>query len=258
MGKYFDDIHESWSSQLENTPCRTEDTETIKVLREGDVSCDNLVALGDALTKQLRYREAAEVYTTALREHPDNLHVLRLRAGRYLSTLQCSNAQEDLIRCRELGGDASDILYRLGLCSYFLGQYSKAAELWEECFPLCDEEMGIAVIYWHTIASYCLRKEPVLLKNFHTKMEVGHHTAYYAAVRVFAQTAGINEIAAQLEEEQEDLEYVIVLYGLCCYWRHKGDLEKFDEQIEKLIARDGFWPCYAYLAAVNEKWALCS
>lgn len=253
MGKYFDDVHASWRSQLESgIPCNAEDSQD--VLNEYRSYCDyeGFLALGNALSKQLRYREAANVYTEALKLQPDSLAVLRLRAGRYLSVLQCDEARADLLRCMQLGGDQADISYRLGLCDYFQRRYKAAMGHFEECMPLLGDEMGIAVIYWHTLSAYRQRTAPSLLDRYHPEMEVGHHMAYENAVGVCAGARTCESLLSELEEEKEDLEYGIALYGVCGWLSHMGREKAAGDLREKLLLRDGFWPCYAYLAAWND------
>ena len=241
-----------WQSQLEGTPYEARDSAETNAARAMARDYDGFVALGGALTKQLLYREAAEAYTSALAERPDELSALRLRAGRYLSTLQCKKAEADLIRCLELGGEIIDIKYRLGLCAYYQRDYAAAMRLFCECLPLCGDELGIALIYWHTLCAYCCGTGISLLAQYHAGMDVGHHTAYEKAVSVCAGARTVDEALADLECEMEDLEYVTALYGICAYLRHKGKMERSDALMQKLLVRNSFWPCYAWLAAWND------
>lgn len=241
-----------WQSQLTGTPCEARDTAETAAARATARDYDGFIALGSALTQQRCYREAAEAYCCALAERPDDLTALRLRAGRYLSTLQCDKAESDLIRCLELGGEIIDIKYRMGLCSYFQQDYTAATRLFRECFPLCGDELGIALIYWHTLCAYRCGVQASLLAQYHAGMDVGHHTAYEKAVSVCAGILAEDEVLAELEYEADDLEYVTALYGICAYLRHQGKTEQSTSLIKKLFARSGFWPCYAWLAAWND------
>ena len=249
MGKYFDDIHESWKSQLACMPEEVANSEDVEVAKSAATDHDGFVALGNALTKQLKYRKAANAYSLALELSPDNVDTLRLRAGRYISTLQCELAISDLERCLTLGGDELDIRYRLGLCRYFMGQYEEAMDQLDLCMPLCDDEMGIAVIYWHTLSAYRCRCEATLLRHYHKNMAVGHHTAYEKAVGVCSGLGRAEELANTLDNEPEDMEYVIAAYGLGMFLKHSGEAEKGIRMLGDIISRDGFWPCYSYLAA---------
>lgn len=252
MGKYFDDIHASWQSQLAGAAAEIDDSEAVCAAREAAVTAEGLSALGDALTKQLRYREAADAYSAALKLKPDDLSLLRRRAGRYISTLQCEKALNDLKECMTLGADRLDILYRTGLCRYFMNQYADARETFKECIDLCDDEMGIAVIYWHTLCSYKLEHTAALLVKYHAGMAVGHHTAYEKAVSVFAGARSFDDAYHEALNENNDLESVITLYGLCIYASYSEQSSCARKIMEQILQRDGFWPSYAYLAAWND------
>ena len=252
MVKYFDDVHASWQSQLAGIAAEIDDSADVRTARKSVDTAEGLAALGDALSKQLRYREAAETYSDALRLKPDNLSLLRRRAGRYISTLQCAKALEDLERCMVMGGDRLDILYRIGLCRYLMHQYASAYEAFLACFELCDDEMGIAVMYWHTLCSYKLEHAAVLLEKYHSGMAVGHHTAYEKAVSVFAGAHSFDDTYREALNENNDLESVITLYGLCIYASFSEESGCAGRIMEQILQRDGFWPAYAYLAAWND------
>lgn len=252
MGKYFDDIHASWQSQLAGAAAEIDDSEAVCAAREAAVTAEGLSALGDALTKQLRYREAADAYSAALKLKPDDLSLLRRRAGRYISTLQCEKALNDLKECMTLGSDRLDILYRTGLCRYFMNQYADARETFKECIDLCDDEMGIAVIYWHTLCSYRVELPSELLKIYRADMAVGHHTAYEKAVSVFAGARSFDVVCEESLSESDDLESVITLYGLRGYALFCKRDHCAAQIMAQILPRDGFWPSYAYLAAWND------
>lgn len=252
MGKYFDDVHAGWDSQLADKPCMVEDTAEIAELRKIEQDGEGFLALGDALSSQLRYREAIAVYTKAIEVVPDDIRAYRSRAARYIATLQTGRAEEDFLHCRGMGGDRLDIGYRLGVCCYLSCKYNESISYLEQTYPLCDDEMGIAVIYWHTLGSYQNGTEPRLLHKWHEGMAVGHHTAYEKAVRVFCGTETAEELLLELEREMEDMEFVIALYGACIWLRWNGRQEEYVKQMKRLLQRDGFWPCFAYLAAWND------
>lgn len=249
MGEYFDDAHALWKSQLTGGPAEVPDSPEVTAARE-KAGFDGLTELAAALSRQLRYREAAEALTQALELRPDDASALRLRAGRRLSTLQCQGAAEDLARCLRLGADRLDVTYRRGLAEYFQGRWGGAAAFFESCMPLCGDEMGVAAIYWHTMCACRAGGRLTLLKSWRPGMEVGHHTAYNRAMAVFAGAVGPEALLAELAAEPSDLEYAIAMYGLCVYYEYEGISDPDPGALrEGLLARDGFWPCYAWLAA---------
>ena len=248
MEKPFDDLHVGIESQLLNVPEHIPDSAAVLAARKDIDSVDGLIALGTALSRQLRYRQAILAYTRALEIEPDNRAVLRLRAGRYLTTLQSDLALRDFERCLALGGDKLDCGYRMGLAHYYAGRYSQAAQTFEACVPLCDDEMGIAVIYWHTLSTHRAGITPTLLSLYTTGMKVGHHTAYEKAMRIWAGVESYSAMEKKLQGESDDMEYAITQYGLA-YHPQCPDRQKL---LTGIIARDGFWPCFSYLAAWND------
>lgn len=250
----FDECHAGIESQILNLSAGVQDSDEVLAARNQDHTADNLLVLGNALSRQLRYREAIEAYTKALELQPDNLLILRLRAGRYLTTLQNDLAIQNFEECLNLGADQLDCLYRIGLAHYYAGRYRKAAEIFKTCISLCDDEMGIAVIYWHTLSSRRAGMKQELLNMYHTDMAVGHHVSYEKAVQVWTGKTSLPIMLETLRLEKDDLEYCITMYGLIC---HPYCVEKELLQTE-LLRRDGFWPGFAYLAAWNDCARVCN
>lgn len=84
-------------------------------------------------------------------------------------------------------------------------------------------------------------------------MEVGHHTAYEKAVSVFANQTRFAQVLREAKAEPEDLEAVMVLYGLSVQARACGNRAEGQHLLDETLRRDGFWPCYAWLAAWSER-----
>lgn len=244
----FDELHAGIESQILNFPAGIPDSEAVTQAKALPDSIEKFLALGKAFSRQLRYREAIDDYTEGLKLESENLPLLRLRAGRYLTTLQSNPAIADFEKCLSLGVERLDCFYRIGLAQYYAGRYKQAMGTFENCLPLCDEEMGIAVIYWHTLSAVRAGKAPTLLKYYRLDMAVGHHTAYEKAIQVWSGTTSLPTMLQMLKSEKDDLEYGITLYGLLWY---PDCIEKVHLS-QNLLCRDGFWPSFAYLAAWND------
>ena len=227
------------------------DSPAVQMAWQGTQDYDGCIALGQALSRQFRYREAIEAYTEALVHRSDDRAALRLRAGRYLSTLQLDLALSEFQRCLDLGADTVDCCYRMGLAYYYAGQFTAALEHFIRCFPRCDDEMRIAIIYWHTICAQRAGRELTLLKEYRPDMNVGHHTAYEKAMRVWVGLEDLAQAYIDADSETDDMEYAIVMYGLA-YHPSISDSE-FCCALERILQRDSFWPCFAFLAAWNDK-----
>lgn len=248
----FDELHAGIESQILNFPAGIPDSEAVTQAKALPDSIEKFLALGKAFSRQLRYREAIDAYTEGLKLESENLPLLRLRAGRYLTTLQSDPAIADFEKCLSLGAEKLDCLYRTGLAQYYTGRYEQAMGTFENCLPLCDDEMSIAVLYWHTLSAVRAEKTPMLLNDYHPGMAVGHHTAYEKSMQVWIGATSLSAMLQMLESEKDDLEYGIVLYSRL--WHPDCDEQEY--LYEKLLSRDGFWPSFAYLAAWGDSTAI--
>ena len=71
MEKPFDDLHVGIESQLLNSPEHIPDSPAVSAARKDGDTVDGLIALGKALSRQLRFRQAILAYTQALKMAPD-------------------------------------------------------------------------------------------------------------------------------------------------------------------------------------------
>ena len=75
--------------------------------------------------------------------------------------------------------------------------------------------------------------QKTLKQHYRPDLYVGRHTSYEKAMRVAAG-------------------FAMTAYGLCVLLETHGEIEKADALREKLLARDGFWFCFSYLAAYSD------
>lgn len=68
----------------------------------------------------------------------------------------------------------------------------------------------------------------------------------------FQQNSKFGDMLAELDTEEDDLQFAMTAYGLCVLLETHGETEKVDALREKLLARDGFWFCFSYLAAYSD------
>ncbi len=237
-------------SQFYNEPCRIEDTEDMFWLRESD-DYQSRIALGNALAAQYRFKEAIEAYKKALDIRSDDWKLLNRLAGAELTLRRFDCAMARYRHCLKLGADKQVIAYPLGIGSYLQKDYDAAISWFKNCLP-CDDEMAIAIIYWHTLSCYRCNRTPTLLNAYHTDMKVGHHSAYRLAVSVFSGESSWTDALAQLGNETDDLNIVVALYGVCRYLAFIGNTNENDHCLHQLLKYDTVWPCVPYLAAWND------
>lgn len=80
MGKYFADVHASHESQFQNLPHGLADTDEILACRAKPQTYETLLELADALCWQLRFREAIDALTQAVKLEPERMEAYRKRA----------------------------------------------------------------------------------------------------------------------------------------------------------------------------------
>lgn len=236
----------SINSQLGSSLCESEDTEEMFWLRESD-DYQSCLALGNALAGQYRFKEAIETYEKASYIKPDDAMLYVRLAGANLTLFRYEEAKKNYEKALAYGAPEKSIAHPFGVWHYLKGDYQSAAKWFSKCLP-CDGEMEIAVIYWHTLASYRAGVYPELLKKYHSGMDVGHHVAYKTAVSVFSGECEWNEAHAG----DNDLDAAIVLYGLSAYLDHIGQADEAKKYLEKTLQHDSVWPCISYLAAWND------
>ena len=67
------------------------------------------------------------------------------------------------------------------------------------------------------------------------------------AMRVEAGFAPMEDMLAELDAEEDDLQFAMTAYGLCVLLEAHSETEKADALRQKLLVRDGFWFCFSYL-----------
>lgn len=253
---YFSEEHASPATQLGREPCLLTDSPEVTSLRCAD-TLEELLKLGSALNFQLRYRDSLPVYDRIVREYPAEYRGWRERAPRLINTLQPGRAVADLLHCRTLGGDDGDLSYRLAIAHYLEGSFAESMAESVRCLPHWDDEMGIAIIYWHTLAAWKCGEAPQLLyRAYHPRMKVGHHTAYEAAMALAAGQIGIQQAYRELDETASDLEFSIFGYGVSCWLQQAGRCDEAEALLTRILARDSFWIGYAFIAAWRDRYGL--
>ena len=252
----FEPLHSMPVNELAGHPHTLEDSPAVSTLR-GKLDYASLMDLAAALCRQLRYRDALEVYDMVLVLYPDSREARLKRAVRCLTTLQVEQAIPELRRCRAEGETADEIGYRLGLSCYYAERYDEAMDALAEAYPFYDGEMGVAAMYWHTMAALRCGKEPTLLREFREDMDVGHHVAYKFVMSLLTGALSWDEALTKLPDpEISDLDYAMMAYGMAISAESRGKRETAVQLIDTVLPRDSFWIGFGYLAAWNDRYRL--
>ena len=259
MEAYFSDVRARWQDELlgdPDGPCPREaiaDSQAVRACRGGD-GYDALIALGDALARQMRYREALAAARKAMALRPDAPEPLRRCAGRRLTLLRLDEAKADFLRCMALAGETPDVTYRLGLCCYLQNDHAAAQGWFVRCFAAAGEELGVAAIYWEALAAMRLGGQSALLPHYRTDMDVGHHAAYARAAAAMAGVMPMEALLGALGDEASDMDFAILAYGAAALLLRAGERARSGALRERVLQRDAEWPCFAWLANRKELW----
>ena len=235
------------NSQLGIEMCEVSDTEEMYWLRESD-DYQSKVKLGMMLSSQYRYKEAVLAFEQAAMIKADDASLYSKLAGANLTLFRFDRAKEAYDKAIELGISEKAVSYPYAIWYYLQADYKNAGDMLLKCVP-CGGEMKIAVIYWEILASRKAGKESVLQKEYDDSMDVGHRASYTLAVQVMLGKISISDALKKLDENMDDLSFVVASYGIA---EHMG-LENMKEDrqllLNRLLERESMWPCVSYLAA---------
>lgn len=248
-------IHAGVGSQFGEEPLGIGDSSEVKQCRQRLLemeSKESYESLGDALARQMRYKEALKCYDKALSFAPQEYRLRRKRAIRLMSTLRIKEALEEYLSCLEGDNNSLDINYRVALCHYYRGEYETAYSFMNKCFPLTENngEMRVAVIYWQMLCLVKL-KMPLneVLASYDGAMECGHHLGYQLAIELVKYGKMADEEEAFAGDE---LNRAIYLYGLYHYWLIKDDADNAALALSNTLAHDEYFGSFAYIGAYCE------
>lgn len=245
---------ETWASidsQLGEEPCLCEDTEEMFWLRQSD-DYESKVKLGNCLSRQYRFKEAIAAYELAQKIRSDDRMLYIRLGGAYLTLFQYKEARSAYEKAMILDKSEKTAAYPMGILHYLQEDYEKASEWFGKTLP-CDGETEIAILYWNALCSMRGGFSDALIATYLSTLEVGHHTAYKDAVLVMRGELSVTDALLKAEQDKNDLNSVVLLYGISIYLEHLGKMREARETTDLLLERKGVWPCISYLAAWNDK-----
>lgn len=253
--KLFGEIHADYKSQFENSELTIADDEAVAACRKklsGDPdNYDYITELGGALCYQLRYREAYPVYEKAITVNPDRVFAHRRLALCALKLLRFDKAIEEFTLCGEHSGMNLDLLYRIGLCRFYSGNFSAAENFFNKCYGLCegDGDMYIAVIYWHILSLARQGKDlSPALEKYRDDIKIGHHMGYLLTAQLFSGHKNTDALVADTRGADE-MTYTILLYGAYHYALLNGDGDKAKQYLTEMLSYKTYWASFCWIAA---------
>ena len=255
--RLFSEIHEEYDTQFENAVSIVSDDADTAAARSKAATCpntENLLSLGGALCFQLRYKEAAKVYSQVLSSDPLNYTANRKLALCMLKTRDFSKARELFALCDRLNPDDLDIVYRQGLCEFYDGNFSAAERFFLRCYPYAqgNGDIYIAVMYWHILTLVRLNKDISDALSKHSQnIEIGHHFGYLLACRLFAGEDTVGHLTASTSDADE-MTRTILLYGVYHYFLMQNKRTGACAALREMLSLKTYWGSFAWIAAYGD------
>jgi tetratricopeptide (TPR) repeat protein len=236
---------------------------------------ETLIWLGRRTAYLWRYREAIEIYSHGIEQHPNNAKLYRHRGHRYISIRKFDQAIADLERAAaliegvpdEIEPDGapnkfniprstlnSNIWYHLGLAYYLKGDYDNALRAYREGmkFSTVNDDMFTATSYWLYLTYRRLGKTAEaakVLEPIREEMDILESFAYHDLLLMFK---GVKTPESLLgAEAEDDLNLATHGYGIAMWYQLNGQEKQARRILEKII--DGnYWAAFGYIAAEAE------
>jgi tetratricopeptide (TPR) repeat protein len=187
------------------------------------------------LARLMRHAEAIDSCTDALKLDPNNPQALLERGHFLINVRQADKALADLLQARKLGADPYGVAYHLSLAYYVTGDFKRAADEYEQCYPNAKtDDNRIACLAWQYVALVRAgRKADAdnVLERVTPDTRVQSSVAYLDRLLLFK---GIkNEEDVDQTMEKDNLQLPTVAYGIGVWHLVNGREVRAREYFEK-------------------------
>ena len=236
---------------------------------------DRQIWLGRRYGYLWRMREAIEVFTQAVKDHPTDPRPLRHRGHRYISVREFNKAIADLDRAAQLFGNAPDqvepdgipnvrnfpltttgfnIHYHLAMAHYLSGDYDAALVSWRNTakYERGQADNRAAVAYWTYLTLRKLGRESEATAEIATvlsSMTIIENHAYHRLALYYKGELKRDETLRPGDEDSPD--FAALGYGIGIRDLLDGKRDEARAMFERVIATDN-WPAFGYIAAEVE------
>lgn len=234
---------------------------------------DALIWLGRRTAYLGRYREAIEIFSRGIAQHPDDARFYRHRGHRYITLRDFDRAIADLEKAsRLIDGKAdeiepdglpnarniptstlqSNVWYHLGLARYLKGDFGGALAAYEECLKVStNPDMLAATSHWLYMTLRRLGREEEarrVLEPIHAGMDIIENQAYHRLLLMYKGELSPEDLKAGAAG---DLDPPTIGYGLGNWYLYNGRREEAVKTFREVLA-GGNWPAFGFIAAEAE------
>lgn len=236
-------------------------------------SADALIWVGRRTGYLGRYRDAIEVFTRGIAEHPDDARFLRHRGHRHLSVRQLTEAEADLAAAAEAVRGTEDVVepdgipnarnqptstlqsniwYHLGLARYLQSDFEGALEAYEECLAVSgNPDMLVATSYWLYLTLRRLERVEEaerILEPITADLDIIENSTYRDLLLLYR---GELSPGVLRDDEGEALDVATLGYGLGTWYLVEGDEAAAFDEYDRVL-ESSQWAAFGYLAAEAE------
>lgn len=190
------------------------------------------------LARLMRHTDAIASCTNALTIDPNHAAALLERGHFLINARQADKALPDLLRARTLGADPYGVAYHLSLAYYVTGDFKKAAEEYEHCYPNArTDDNRIACTAWQYVALLRAGRKAdaaKVLERVTNDTKVQSSVAYLDRLLLFKGVKKEEEVAQAMAKD--NLQLPTVAYGLGVWHLVNGRDAKAREYFEKATA----------------------
>ncbi len=217
-----------------------------------------------------RYRDAVDVLTEGIAEHPDDARMYRHRGHRYLTLRQFDKAEDDLERAAELQRGVPDevepdgapnaagiptstlqgnIWYHLGLARYLQGDFDEALEAYREAMKTAtNDDMRVATADWLYMTLRRLGRgaeAAQVLDPITADMNILENDAYHRRLLMYKGELPPDSL---LSDSGDALQMATQGYGVGNWYLYNDEPERARQIFQDVIAY-GNWPSFGHIAA---------
>ena len=233
---------------------------------------DATIWLGRRTAYLGRYREAIDIFSRGMSQHPRDARFYRHRGHRFITVRRFDDAVADLERAaRLIAGRAdevepdglpnvrnvptstlhSNIWYHLGLAHYLRGDLEAALRAYREALAVSGTpDMLVATTHW---AYMTLRRmgrpmdAAALLGPIQPGMDVIENGGYHRLLLMYKGLLGADEVLAATGDA-DPVQDATVGYGVANWHLYNGRRAEGEAMLRRVLA-SGQWPAFGYIAA---------
>ena len=237
---------------------------------------DSLIWYGRRLAYLGRIREAIDVFSRGIEQHPDNPWLYRHRGHRYISVRELDRAVEDLERATKLtegkpdevepdgqpnarntpiGTLHSNIDYHLALAYYLKGDFERALPIYrKEMNEARNDDRRVSTAHWLYMSLRRLGRDAEaakVLEPVRRDMDVIENDTYHRLLLLYKGELPADSVLQVGPTGEMSVTDATGAYGIGNWHLYNGRRDEAERVFRRILA-GGQWGAFGYIAAEAE------